>query len=77
MNGQAHGYWSVGVPQSMRNDVYTYGMSQLGAVRLAVQIKVVVETYNVEDPSQQTLRTRTDTPSNTYTLTLVVPRDLK
>ena len=77
MNGQAHGYWSVGVPQSMRNDVYTYGMSRLGAVRLAVQIKVVVETYNAEDPSQQTLRTRTDTPSNTYTLTLVVPRDLK
>jgi hypothetical protein len=37
----------------------------------------VIETYNVEDPTGQMLRTRTDTPSNTYTLTLVVPRDLK
>ncbi|MEP7188340.1 MAG: hypothetical protein ABI901_04010, partial [Roseiflexaceae bacterium] len=77
MNGQAHGYWGVGVPLSMRNDVYTYSMSQLGAVTLNVQIKVVIETYNVEDPTGQMLRTRTDTPSNTYTLTLVVPRDLK
>ena len=67
----------VGVPLSMRNDVYTYGMSQLGAVKLNVQAKVVIETYNVEDPTGQMLRTRTDTPSNTYTLTLVVPRDLK
>ncbi len=77
MNGQAHGYWSVGVPRSMRNDVYTYSLSQLGAVKLTMQVKVVIETYNVEDPTGQTLRTRTDTPSNTYTLTLVVPRDLK
>ncbi len=77
MDGQAHGYWSVGVPRSMRNDVYTYSLSQLGAVKLTVQVKVVIETYNVEDPTGQTLRTRTDTPSNTYTLTLVVPRDLK
>ena len=77
MNGQAHGYWGVGVPQSMRNDVYTYGMSQLGAIELNVQVKIVIETYNVEDPTGQMLRTRTDTPSNTYTLTLVVPRDLK
>jgi hypothetical protein len=77
MNGQAHGYWSVGMPRSMRPDVYTYGLAQLGAVRLNVQIKVVIETYNVEDPTNTTLRTRTDTPSGSYTLTLVVPRDLK
>ena len=68
---------AVSGPRSMRNDVYTYSLSQLGAVKLTVQVKVVIETYNVEDPTGQTLRTRTDTPSNTYTLTLVVPRDLK
>jgi uncharacterized repeat protein (TIGR01451 family) len=77
MNGQAHSYWSVGVPKSMRNDVYTYSLSQLGAIKLNVQLKVIIETYNTLDPLDQTLRTRTDMPTGTYTLTLVVPRDLK
>src|SRR6266545_708148 len=43
MASQAHVYWAVGAPRSMRPDVYVYNLGQLQQADLAIEVRIVVE----------------------------------
>jgi hypothetical protein len=75
MANQAHVYWAVGKPQSMRSDVYVYNLGQLQQVDLKVEVRIVVEVINVA--TGQVVASRTDTTSGTFGVALVVPRSVK
>jgi hypothetical protein len=75
MANQAHVYWAVGKPQSMRSDVYVYNLGQLQQVDLRVEVRIVVEVVNVA--TGQVVASRTDTTTGTFGVALVVPRSVK
>jgi hypothetical protein len=75
MANQAHVYWAVGAPRSMRSDVYVYNLGQLRQVDLKVEVRIVVEVVNVA--TGQVVASRTDTTSGTFGVALVVPRSVK
>ncbi len=75
MANQAHAYWAVGKPQSMRSDVYVYNLGQLQQVDLRVEVRIVVEVVNVA--TGQVVGSRTDTTTGTFGVALVVPRSVK
>jgi hypothetical protein len=75
MANQAHAYWAVGAPRSMRADVYVYNLSQLQPIDLKVEVRIVVEVVNVA--TGQVVASRTDTTSGTFGVALVVPRSVK
>lgn len=75
MANQAHIYWAVGKPQSMRSDVYVYNLGQLQQVDLRVEVRIVVEVINVA--TGQVVGSRTDTATGTFGVALVVPRSVK
>jgi hypothetical protein len=75
MASQAHVYWAVGAPRSMRPDVYAYNMGKLQEVDLQVEVRVVVEVVNVA--TGQVVDSRTDTTTGTFGVALVVPRSVK
>jgi hypothetical protein len=75
MASQAHVYWAVGRPQSMRPDVYVYNLGQLAQTDLSVEVRIVVEVVNVS--SGDVVASRTDTASGTFGVSLVVPRSVK
>jgi len=75
MANQAHVYWAVGKPQSMRPDVYVYNLGQLQQVDLKVEVRIVVEVVNVA--TNQVVASRTDTTTGTFGVALVVPRSVK
>jgi hypothetical protein len=75
MANQAHVYWAVGKPQSMRPDVYVYNLGQLQQVDLRVEVRIVVEVINVA--TGQVVGSRTDTATGSFGVALVVPRSVK
>jgi hypothetical protein len=75
MASQAHVYWAVGTPRSMRPDVYVYNLGRLQQVDLRVELRVVVEVVNVA--TGQVVDSRTDTTTGTFGVALVVPRSVK
>jgi hypothetical protein len=75
MANQAHVYWAVGKPQSMRSDVYVYNLGQLQQVDLRVEVRIVVEVVNMT--TGQVVASRTDTTTGTFGVALVVPRSVK
>lgn len=75
MANQAHVYWAVGAPRSMRPDVYVYNLGALQAVDLRLEVRIVVEVVN--SATGQVVRSRTDTVTGTFGVALVVPRSAK
>jgi hypothetical protein len=75
MANQAHVYWAVGKPQSMRSDIYVYNLGQLQQVDLRVEVRIVVEVVNMT--TGQVVASRTDTTTGTFGVALVVPRSVK
>ena len=75
MASQAHVYWAVGKPLSMRPDVYVYNLGNLQSVDLKVEVRIVVEVVNVA--TGQVVDSRTDTTTGTFGVALVVPRSAK
>jgi hypothetical protein len=75
MASQAHVYWAVGKPRTMRPDVYVYSLSSLQHVDLKVEVRIVVEVVNVA--TGQVVDSRTDTTTGTFVVALVVPRSVK
>jgi hypothetical protein len=75
MASQAHAYWAVGTPRTMRADVYVYNLAQLQQVDLTIEVRIVVEVVNVT--TGQVVRSRTDTATGTFGVALVVPRSVR
>jgi hypothetical protein len=75
MSNQAHVYWAVGAPRSMRPDVYVYSLGRLQQVDLRIEVRIIVEVVNVA--TGQVVRSRTDTARGTFGVALVVPRSVK
>ena len=75
MATQAHVYWAVGKPLTMRPDVYVYNLGNLQSVDLKVEVRIVVEVVNVA--TGQVVDSRTDTTTGTFGVALVVPRSAK
>lgn len=75
MDGQAHVYWAVGKPLSMRPDVYVYSLSKLQPVDLAVQVRIAVEVVNVA--TGQVVATQHHAPTATFGVALVAPRSAR
>jgi len=75
MASQAHVYWAVGTPQSMRPDVYVYNLGELQQADLTVEVRIVVEVVNVATGA--VVASRTDHASGTFGVSLVAPRSAK
>ena len=75
MAGQAHVYWTVGAPQSMRPDVYVYDLSQLQQADLKVEVRIVVEVVNVS--TGNIVASSTQVATGTFGVSLIVPRSVK
>ncbi len=75
MASQAHVYWAVGTPQSMRPDVYVYNLGDLQQADLTVEVRIVVEMVNVA--SWLVVASRTDHARGIFGVSLVAPRSVK
>jgi len=75
MASQAHVYWAVGTPQSMRPDVYVYNLGELQQADLTVEVRIVVEVVNVDTGG--VVASRTDYARGTFGVSLVAPRSVK